>query len=94
MGRALIEAMAAGLPVVASRVGGIPSLIEDGKNGLLVPAGDSSAIASALRRILDDPMWSNELGTHAMCSIGTSYGIPAMVEAIESTYREAAAGHA
>jgi glycosyltransferase involved in cell wall biosynthesis len=94
MGRALIEAMAAGLPVVASRVGGIPSLIEDGKNGLLVPAGDSSAIASALRRILDDPTWSNELGIHAMCSIGTSYGIPAMVEAIESTYREAVAGHA
>jgi glycosyltransferase involved in cell wall biosynthesis len=94
MGRALIEAMAAGLPVVASRVGGIPSLIEDGKNGLLVPAGDSSALASALRRILDDPTWSNELGTHAMGSIGTSYGIPAMVESIESTYRVAAASHA
>ncbi|MDH5725130.1 MAG: glycosyltransferase [Nitrospira sp.] len=94
MGRALIEAMAAGLPVVASRVGGIPSLIEDGKNGLLVLAGDSSALAVALRRLLDDPRWSNELGTHAMCSIGTSYGIPAMVEAIESTYREVAAGHA
>jgi glycosyltransferase involved in cell wall biosynthesis len=94
MGRALIEAMAAGLPVVASRVGGIPSLIEDGKNGLLVPAGDSSALASALRRILDDPTWSNELGAHATCSIGTRYGIPAMVEAIESIYRESAAGHA
>jgi glycosyltransferase involved in cell wall biosynthesis len=94
MGRALIEAMASGLPVVASRVGGIPSLIEDGKNGLLVPAGDSSALASALRRILDDPTWSNELGTHAKYSIGIRYGIPAMVQAIESTYREAAAGHA
>ncbi len=94
MGRALIEAMAAGLPVVASRVGGISSLIEDGKNGLLVPAGDSLALASALRRFLDDPTWSNELGTQAMCSIGTRYGIPAMVEAIESTYREAAADHA
>lgn len=94
MGRALIEAMAAGLPVVASRVGGIPSFIEDGKNGLLVPAGDSSTLASALRRLLEDPTWSHELGTRAMCSIGTSYGIPAMVQAIESTYREAAAGHA
>jgi len=93
MGRALIEAMAAGLPVVASRVGGIPSLIEDGKNGLLVPAGDSLALAGALRRLLDDPTWAHELGTRAMCSIGTSYGIPAMVEAIESSYREAAAGH-
>ncbi len=93
MGRALIEAMAAGLPVVASRVGGIPSLIEDGKNGLLVPAGDSLALAGALRRLLDNPTWSHELGTHAMYSIGTSYGIPAMVEAIEATYREATAGH-
>ena len=94
MGRALIEAMAAGLPVVASRVGGIPSLIEDGKNGLLVPAGDSLALASALGRLLDDPTWSDELGTRAMWSIGSSYGISAMVQAIESTYKEAAAGYA
>ncbi|MGE0642692.1 MAG: glycosyltransferase family 4 protein [Nitrospira sp.] len=94
MGRALIEAMAAGLPVVASRVGGIPALIKDEQNGLLVPPGNSSALAGALRRILYDPTWANELGLHASRSIGPDYGIQAMVDAIEATYKNAVAGHA
>jgi len=93
MGRALIEAMAAGLPVIASRVGGIPALIEDEKNGLLVPAEDSHALAIALRRILSDPAWAHTLGQNAMQSIGTGYGVPAMVRAIESIYRRAAVKH-
>ncbi|MDF0651640.1 MAG: hypothetical protein CV081_09060 [Nitrospira sp. LK265] len=94
MGRALIEAMAAGLPVIASRTGGIPALIEDEKNGLLVPPGDSLALAVALRRILSDPTWASTLGQNAMLSIGTDYGVPAMIRAIELVYREAAARHA
>ncbi len=94
MGRALIEAMAVGLPVIASRVGGIPALIEDEKNGLLVPAGDSLALAVAVRRILSDPPWARTLGQNAMQSIGTAYGVPAMVRAIESIYRGGAVGHA
>ncbi len=94
MGRALVEAMAAGLPVIAGRVGGVPALIEDEKNGLLVPAGDSLALAAALRRILSDPIWARSLGQNAMQSIGTGYGVPAMVRAIESIYREVAVGHA
>ena len=94
MGRALVEAMAAGLPVIASRVGGIPALIEHEKNGLLVPAGDSLALAVALRRLLSDPTWACTLGQNAMQSIGTGYGVPAMVQAIESIYRREAAGHA
>ena len=94
MGRALVEAMAAGLPVIASRVGGIPALIEDENNGLLVPAGDSLALAGALRRILSDPPWACTLGQNAMRSIGTGFGVPAMVRAIESIYRGAAVGHA
>ncbi|MDH4079564.1 MAG: glycosyltransferase family 4 protein [Nitrospira sp.] len=94
MGRALVEAMAAGLPVIASRVGGIPALIEDGKNGILVPAGDSSALSNAIRKVLDDAAWAVELGTHARDSIDASYGIPAMVRSIESAYRKALAGYA
>lgn len=94
MGRALLEAMAAGLPVIASRVGGIPALIDDEHNGLLVPAGDSCALAAALRRILSDPSWASMLGQNAMQSIGTGYGVPAMVQAIESVYRKRAGGHA
>jgi colanic acid/amylovoran biosynthesis glycosyltransferase len=51
----LMEAMASGVPVVASGISGIPELVEDEKSGLLVPPRDSSALASALRRLHDDP---------------------------------------
>lgn len=94
MGRALIEAMATGLPVIASRVGGIPALIEDEKNGLLVPAGNSSALADAIRKVADDAAWAVELGAHARQTIDASYGVTAMVQSIESTYRKARVGHA
>ncbi len=52
--RVLLEAMAAGLPIVASNVAGVPTLIADGVNGLLVPSGDSAAIATAVDRLLCD----------------------------------------
>ncbi|MFY9929831.1 MAG: glycosyltransferase family 4 protein [Streptosporangiaceae bacterium] len=51
----LIEAMAAGLPVIASRVGGIPALIDHDVNGLLVPPGDAAALATAITRVLTEP---------------------------------------
>jgi glycosyltransferase involved in cell wall biosynthesis len=89
MGRALIEAMAAGLPVVASRVGGIPAVVQDGVNGLLVPPGESRALAEALRSVLRDPQWARRLGEQAGRSIGEEYGIERMVRAIETVYREA-----
>lgn len=49
------EALMAGVPVIASRIGGIPELVEDGRNGLLVPPGDSDALAAALWRLIDEP---------------------------------------
>jgi glycosyltransferase involved in cell wall biosynthesis len=94
MGRALIEAMAAGLPVIASRVGGIPALVDDGKNGLLVPAGDSAALADAIRKVAHDAAWAVELGAQAMRTIDAGYGVTAMVQSIESTYRKARVGYA
>ena len=51
----LMEAMAHGRPVVATRVGGVPELVKDGHSGLIVPPGDTVALAGALRRILEDP---------------------------------------
>ena len=52
---ALMEAMAAGVPVVASRVSGVPELVRDGETGLLAPPGDAAALAGALRAVTSDP---------------------------------------
>ena len=61
-GMALIEAMAAGCPVVASDVGGIPHVVRDGVDGLLVPPGDAAALARALSTVLDDHALAARLG--------------------------------
>jgi glycosyltransferase involved in cell wall biosynthesis len=93
MGRALIEAMAAGLPVIASRVGGIPAVISHERTGLLVPPGDADALAEALRRLLDRPEWATQLGLAASCSVDSRYGSVSMVHAIESIFAEALSVH-
>jgi glycosyltransferase involved in cell wall biosynthesis len=59
------QAMAAGLPVVASRIGGIPQTIEDGTSGLLIEPGDSTRLADALVRLLKDPRLRDRLGRAA-----------------------------
>jgi glycosyltransferase involved in cell wall biosynthesis len=92
MGRALIEAMAAGLPVIASRVGGIPSVITHERTGLLVPPGDAGALAEALRRLLERPEWAMQLGLAASRSIDSRYGSVSMVHAVESIFTEAFSG--
>lgn len=62
---ALMEAMAAGTPVVSTALAGIPELVEDGVSGLLVAPGDASALADALRRLLDDEELSGRLAAQA-----------------------------
>ena len=59
----ILEAMAAGLPVVASDVGGVGELVVDGETGLLVPPGDPARLAQALARVLDDRALRERLGT-------------------------------
>lgn len=61
-GQVIIEGMAVGLPVVASRGGGVPEIIAHGENGLLVPMGDAPALAAALCSLLDDPAAAQRLG--------------------------------
>jgi glycosyltransferase involved in cell wall biosynthesis len=61
----VLEAMAAGLPVVASAVGGVPELVVDGETGVLVPPDDADALADALRRVLDDDALRHRLGDGA-----------------------------
>jgi len=61
----LLEAMASGLPVVATAVGGIPGVVKDGVNGLLVPAAAPAALRDALVRLLANPALRQRLGTAA-----------------------------
>jgi len=64
-GLVALEAMAAGLPVVATRVGGLTELVEDGTTGWLVPAGDANAMAAAVTRLLTNPAEAAAMGTAA-----------------------------
>lgn len=61
----LKEAAACGVPAVATAVGGVPELVEDGRTGLLAPAGDANAIAERLERLLSDPALAASLGAEA-----------------------------
>jgi glycosyltransferase involved in cell wall biosynthesis len=70
MGRVLIEAFCRARPVVASRVGGIPDLVEDGVNGLLVEPEHTEALAAALVRLLGDRALAERLGAGAQASAG------------------------
>ncbi|HEU4453959.1 MAG TPA: glycosyltransferase family 4 protein [Longimicrobium sp.] len=63
-GLAVVEAMAAGVPLVASRTGGVPELVEEEKTGLLVPPGDARALAGALRRLLRDERLRASMEAH------------------------------
>jgi glycosyltransferase involved in cell wall biosynthesis len=65
LGTALVEAMAAGRPIVATAVGGIPEVVRDGVGGLLVPADDPAALAAAIGRILADPALAARLAAGA-----------------------------
>jgi glycosyltransferase involved in cell wall biosynthesis len=72
---ALLEAMAEGLPAVASSVGGVPEIVQDGENGLLVPAGDAAALARALHRLMADADLRVRLGCTARRTIAEHYGL-------------------
>lgn len=65
LSNAILEAMAEGVPVVACPVGAAPEIIEDGRNGLLVPVGEPQAMAAALGRLLDDAELRTRLGRNA-----------------------------
>lgn len=71
----LMEAMAAGLPVIASRVAGIPELVEDGVSGLLVPPGDSDALAGAINELLVDPARCARMGEHGRAKVSSEFNL-------------------
>ena len=81
-----IEAMAAGLPVVASAVGGLLDLIDDGETGVLVRPDDPGALAEALERLIHSPARAAAIGAHARDEVTRRYSFDRMVRAFEDLY--------
>jgi glycosyltransferase involved in cell wall biosynthesis len=87
LGSAVLMALSAGVPVVASRVGGIPEIIEDGRTGLLVD-NTPAAIASAMRRMLDDPEFAAACGERGRQLVKEKFSVAAMVQNTLRVYRQ------
>jgi glycosyltransferase involved in cell wall biosynthesis len=84
----ILEALSAGLPVVASRVGGIPDTITDGSDGLLIDAGDVGQLAAALERVLSNPSLADRLARRARHRVEREFSVEAVLPALLHHYQE------
>ncbi|MGZ8217441.1 glycosyltransferase [Methylomagnum sp.] len=88
LGVSLLQASSAGVPIVASRAGGIPEAVRDGVNGLLVPPGDVDALGEAVGRLLDNPELARQMGAAGRALIEREFSVDGMVEGNLRVYRE------
>jgi glycosyltransferase involved in cell wall biosynthesis len=88
MSIAILEAMAAGKPVIATRVGETPHMIRDRVSGLLTDVGDVDAMAAAIRQLASQPAWRHRLGEAAARTVKERFSLQHMVAAYESLYLE------
>jgi glycosyltransferase involved in cell wall biosynthesis len=84
---ALLEAMAGGLPVVATGVAGVPELVADGRTGYLVPPADAPALAAALRRVLASPDAGVAMGEAGRARVERHFALHLMLDKTQDTYR-------
>ena len=87
MGKALVEAMALGKPVVASRIGGILDLVNDGASGFLVPPADPQALAERILFLMENPETGRRMAAKA-AETAAAYGSEAMVVKLETLYAD------
>jgi glycosyltransferase involved in cell wall biosynthesis len=88
-GMVALEAMERGRPVVASAVGGLPEIVEDGRSGLLVPAGDVDALAAAILELVRDPDRAGAMGAAGRARALAAFSQDRCTERIEALYRTA-----
>ncbi|MEZ4524003.1 MAG: glycosyltransferase family 4 protein [Thermomicrobiales bacterium] len=86
LSNALLEAMAAGLPVIATDVGGARDVIDHDRSGLIIPPGDRDALESALVRVLGNRSYGMELGTAARARIEEGYGLKSTARSLRQLY--------
>jgi glycosyltransferase involved in cell wall biosynthesis len=87
---AIIEALATARPVVATRVGGVSELVEDGRNGFLVDRGDAGGFARAIRRVLDSPELAQQLGANGLADARERHDLELVADAWLALYEELA----
>ncbi len=87
-GLVLLDALAHGTPVVASRVGGIPELVEDGRAGLLVPPNDAAALADALKRLWPDEERRRAFGRYGQMVVAPRYSWAKLAERLDAVFSE------
>lgn len=85
----LLEAMAAGLPVVATRVGGNAEVVEDGVTGRLVPASNAKALADAIVSMIENPAAARAMGEAGRERVMRSFSLEAMRKQYEAVYEAA-----
>jgi glycosyltransferase involved in cell wall biosynthesis len=85
---AVLEAAAAGCPIIATRVGGVPEIVRDGTTGLLVPPGDPKAMADAILSLLNDPHRAQELARAAQTLVEREYSTEAWARKWETLYSQ------
>ncbi len=87
-GMVVIEAMAAGLPVIASSVGGVPEIVENGENGILVPPGDPDSLARAIGLVAEEAGLAQRLAANGKKSVETRFSAQAMAASFESVLKK------
>jgi glycosyltransferase involved in cell wall biosynthesis len=87
----VLEAWVAELPVVASRVGGLPEIVAAGRNGFLFESGDEMGLAGALAEVLGDPGRARAMGEAGSALVRERFSLPAMAAEYGRHYREARA---
>ena len=90
----MLEAMASGLPILATDHGGIPEAVEDGRSGLLTPERDFLALAESMQRLASDPSRFVAMGKAAAEDVAAGFDLRRQIGNLEAIYGEAIAMHA